>query len=113
MLNKGIYEFEGGIGFKFGMYSAAVSEKEAGCSISSLLKKMATEGESTMAILQYFFGGAVAYRVYKKLDHSDITIDVVADWMETIGDEKVLEIFNESIGMPKNSPAPMTQTGQI
>lgn len=110
MIGKTIYEYEG-FGFKFGMYASSITEKESGCSISSLIKKMGTEGEATTAILQYFYGGAVAYVAYKKLDIK-VTYDIVADWLETLGDAESARIFNESLGVPKNSEAPK-ETGQM
>jgi len=109
MIGKTIYEYEG-FGFKFGMYASAVSEKLCGTNISGLLKKMGTEGESTEAILQYFYGAAVAYEKYKKTGR-ELDLSDVADMLEKIGDAESVRIFNDSLGVPKNSEAPM-ETGQ-
>lgn len=109
MIGKTIYEYEG-FGFKFGMYASSVTEKVSGTSISGLIKRMSIEGEATQAILQYFYGGAVAYEKHKK-SGKEIDISDVADMLETIGDAESVRIFNESLGVPKNSEAP-TQTGQ-
>lgn len=101
---KNIYEFDG-FGFKFGMYASAITQKVSGTNIGGLLKKMASEGESEMAILHYFYGGAVAYEEHKKTGR-EVTISDVADMLETIGDAEALKIFNESLGVPKNLKAP-------
>ena len=108
MIGKTIYEYDG-FGFKFGMYASAIIQKESGTSISVLIKRMGIEGEATQAILQYFYGGAVAYFAHKKIEKK-VTIDEVADWLEQIGDSESVRIFNESLGVPKNSEAPMTET---
>lgn len=110
MIGRAIYEFDG-FGFKFGMYSSSVTEKESGCGISGLLKKMNTEGEATTAILQYFYGGAVAYVAYKKLPIT-VTLDLVADWIDIIGEAEAARILTDSLTFPKNSEAPK-ETGQI
>ena len=109
MLEKKIYEFEG-FGFKFGMYASAITQKVSGTNIGGLIKKMSSEGESEMAILHYFYGGAVAYEEHKKTGR-EVSVSDVADMLETIGDAKALEIFNESLGVPKNLEAPQ-KTGQ-
>ena len=108
MIGKTIYEYEG-FGFKFGMYASSVSEKISGTSITGLIKRMSVEGEATTAILQYFYGGAVAYELSKKSGRV-IELSDVADMLEKIGDEESARIFNESLGVPKNSEAP-TQAG--
>lgn len=109
MIGKTIYEYDG-FGFKFGMYASSVSEKISGTNITGLIKRMSVEGEGTTSILQYFYGGAVAYEAWKK-SGKVIELSDVADMLEKIGDEESARIFNESLGVPKNSEAP-TQTGQ-
>ena len=107
MIGKTIYEYDG-FGFKFGMYASAIIEKESGTSISGLIKRMNIEGEATLAILQYFYGGAVAYEAHKKSGRT-VTMDEVADMIEKIGDQESVRIFNESLGVPKNLEAPKTE----
>jgi len=109
MIGKTIYEYEG-FGFKFGMYASSITEKVSGTSITGLIKRMGTEGESTQAILHYFYGAAVAYEKWKKTGR-ELELSDVADMIETIGEEESVRVFNESLGVPKNSEAP-TQTGQ-
>ena len=104
MIGKSVYEFDG-FGFKFGMYSLAITEKESGTNLSGLIKKMGIEGESTTAILQYFYGAAVSYEKWKK-SGKEVSLSDVADMIEQIGDEESVRIFNESLGVPKNSEAP-------
>lgn len=109
MIGKTIYEYEG-FGFKFGMYASSITEKVSKTNISGLIKRMSIEGEATEAILQYFYGAAVAYEKFKKTGR-EIELHEVADMLEQIGDAESVRIFNESLGVPKNSEAP-TQTGQ-
>jgi len=110
MQKKTIFEFDG-FGFKFGMHSAALVEKSSGTSITGLLKKMNTEGESVTAILQYFQAAAHAFNAHKGIDKIPTDAEV-SDYLETIGEEKASEILSESFGMPKNSEAPKMETGQ-
>lgn len=107
---KSVYEYEG-FGFKFGMYASSISEQISGTSISGLIKRMADEGQTTTAILHYFYGAAVAYEESKK-SGKEVTLSDVADMIETMGDEEANRVFSESIGLPKNLEAPMEETGQ-
>ncbi len=102
-----IFEKEG---FKFGMYASAISQKIAGCSLGELFKRMQVESEASLALLHYFYGGAVAFNESKGLPAPNI--DHVGDMIESIGIEKAMSIFNESLQMPKNSEAPK-ETGQM
>lgn len=106
MVEKGIFEFEiegKKIGFKFGMYAAAITQKESGSSIIDLFKVMAQGNDGGVALLQYFYGGAVAYATNKKLPIP--TIDEVGDWIELIGWDESLKVYSESIKtyIPKNA----------
>ncbi len=106
MVEKGIFEFEiegKKIGFKFGMYAAAITQKESGSSIVDLFKVMALGSDGGVALLQYFYGGAVAYASNKKLPVP--TIDEVGDWIEAIGWDESLRVYSESIKIyiPKNA----------
>lgn len=109
MIGKTIYEYDG-FGFKFGMYATSVTEKISGTSISGLIKRMNEEGELTTSLLQYFYGGAVAYDKHKKIERT-LELSDIADFLETIGDAESARIFNESLGVPKNLEAPK-ETGQ-
>ncbi len=102
-----VFEFDG-IGFKFGLYASAITEKESGCSISKVIEGMG-KGE-ILPILQYFYGAAVAYNKSKK--GKDLSIDEVSDLIEKIGLDKAMQVLTESLQMPKNSEAPK-ETGQI
>jgi hypothetical protein len=112
MHGKGIFEFEidgQKIGFKFGMYAAAITEKMAGCQIMELFQRIhgsklvyddkgnitgreLLPGLGTISLLQYFYGGAVAYTKNDKL-----SIDDVADQLDLIGLEKAFVVFSESV----------------
>jgi hypothetical protein len=105
-----IFEFEG-FGFKFGLYASAITQKEAGCSISELFKRMQSESDTTLALLHYFYGAAVSYNESKGIKDK-LSLDSVGDLLEKIGLEKAMEVFNESLRLPKNSEAPK-ETGQI
>lgn len=104
-----IFEFEG-FGFKFGMYATAITQKEAGCSLSEIFKKMGNEADATLSLLHYFYGAAVSYNEFKGL--SKPSLSSVGDCIEKIGFDKAMEVFNQSLQMPKNSEAPK-ETGQI
>ncbi len=98
MVEKGIFEFEVDgkkVGFKFGMYAAAITQKESGSSIIDLFKIMAQGNDGGVALLQYFYGGAVSYATNKKLTIP--TIDEVGDWIEVIGWDESLKVYSESI----------------
>jgi len=109
MLNKTIYEFDG-FGFKFGMYAGHIIEREFKTSVFGLVRRMNEDGQQTTALLQYFFAGAQAYEDFKKTG-KNLTLDEVAEFLEVIGETKAVEIFNESLALPKNSEAPK-ETGQ-
>ena len=104
MLGKGIYTFEVDgktIGFKFGMLASAYSEKEAGASISVIFEKITNQGgEATLSLLHYFYGAAVAWA--KSVKQEPPTIDQVSDYIDSIGVQKAIELFQDSIGAPKN-----------
>lgn len=104
MLNKTIYEFDG-FGFKFGMYASHIIESEFKTSVFGLVRKMNDDGQQTTALLQYFYAGAQAYEDYKKTGKK-LTLEEVSDFVEKIGDEKAVEIFNDSLKLPKNLEAP-------
>lgn len=111
MIGKTIFEYpEKGFGFKFGMYASSVTEKISGTSISGLIKRIATDGEGTTAILHYFYGAAVAFEKWKKTN-KEVGLEDVADMIEELGEVETARIFNESFGVPKNSTAPQ-ETGQ-
>lgn len=109
MVEKKLFEYEG-FGFKFGMYASSITENISGVGISGLIQKMNSEGGATTALLHHFYGAAVAYCETKGLDKP--TLLKVADWIEQLGVEETDKIFRESLGLPKNSEAPMTETGQ-
>jgi hypothetical protein len=112
MIGKGIFEFDVDgrkIGFKFGMYAAAITEKEAGCTITELFQRIhgfkplfdekgekvgqePIPGLSSISLLQYFYGGAVAYSRNEQL-----TVDEVGDMLDIIGIDKAYTTFSESI----------------
>jgi len=101
-----IFELEG-IGFKFGLYASAITEKEAGVSIGKVIEGMG-RGE-ILPILHYFYGASVAYNESK--GNPKVTIQDISDQLEKIGLEKAMNVLTESLQMPKNSEAPK-ETGQ-
>lgn len=112
MIGKGIFEREIGdrkVGFKFGTYAAGVSEQESGESIFQIFRKIESKESIVMSLLYYFYGGAVAY--CKKYNLEKPSIDEVADWLEELGLDVCMQIFNESLLQPKNVKAP-EKTGQ-
>ena len=101
-----IFEFED-IGFKFGLYASAITEKEAGRPISEVVGEMG-KGH-ILPILQYFYGAAAAYNESK--GKPKITMSDVSDAIEKIGLVKIMNVLQETLQMPKNSEAPK-ETGQ-
>jgi hypothetical protein len=113
MIGKGIYEEEINgetVGFKFGMYASAITEKIAGKSIFEVFKGIAAPMQEPL--LHYFYGGAKAYNEHKKID-KEISVSDVADWLEEMGADKWSKIYLASIQsyIPKNGTAPV-ETGQ-
>lgn len=105
MIGKGVFEYENGIGFKFGMRAAEATEKEAGVSIGEVLQKIVEQkGETTSSLLNYFYGGAIAYATSKSKDLPDK--ETVVEWMEEIGFTECIRVFAESTTQGKKSPNP-------
>jgi len=104
-----IFEFDG-FGFKFGIYSSAITQKVSGRTIGDLFKSMSDEHEVTLALIHYFYGAAVSYNESKGLKNN-VTLDSIGDLIEKIGFEKAMEVFRDSLQLPKNSEAPK-ETGQ-
>ena len=104
-----VFEFEG-FGFKFGPYAAAETQAVSGVSIGKLFEKMKSESDATLCLIHYFYGAAKAYNVSKGIK-TEVNLDSVGDLLEKIGFEKAMEVFTESLQMPKNSEAPK-ETGQ-
>jgi hypothetical protein len=126
MIGKGTFEYEIGadgakrkVGFKFGMYAAAITEKVAGCTMQEVLARIhgsryvvgeggkvveeKIEGMATLSLLHYFYGGAVAYSQDESISLSD-----VADIIEAIGEAEAYTAFAKSLEsyIPKNGQAP-------
>jgi hypothetical protein len=112
MIGKGVFEFDVNgdkVGFKFGMYAAAITEKESGMSISSLFGKFTTD-VSIEVLLYYFFGAYVSY--CKAHETKPVNISVFSDYLEEIGLEKLINLYTESLGVySKNGQAPK-ESGQ-
>lgn len=110
MIGKGIYEFEfegNKVGFKFGMYAAGITEREAKCTIVQLFENITTGNEPSLNLLYYFYGGAVAYNLNHKISQ-DINLDHVSDYISAIGYTEAMRIFSDSVKHyePKNEKAP-------
>jgi hypothetical protein len=119
MIGKGTFTFEVNgktIGFKFGMLASAFTEKESGKSISDIFQGITEgKGDSTMSLLHYFYGAALAFA--KSTKSEDPSIDDVSDWITEIGHRPALDMFQDSIKMPKapdspNLPLPEVSPGQ-
>jgi hypothetical protein len=112
MIGKGLFELQVDgktVGFKFGVYSAGISEKVSGLSIGNIFDNIKKEEGAMLAILHYFYGGAVVYAQNNKA--KEPTLDEVSDLIELIGLDECLRIFKESLAVPKNSEAPEAMTG--
>lgn len=110
MIGKGVFEVdvEGKvIGFKFGPFAGAMTEREAGGTPMSEVFERMTKGSIEMT-LYYFYGAHIAYCKTKSINPDDIV--TFGDTIEAIGIEKLTEIYNSSLGVyPKNDPAPQTE----
>jgi len=112
MIGKGEFEIEvkgDKVGFKFGMYASAVTERESGLTISQFFAKF--QGDVSIEMLLYYFYGAhVAYCKSKGLQPQNIV--EFGDTLEEIGLEKLLSLYTQSLGVySKNGQAPK-ETGQ-
>lgn len=105
-----IFEFEG-FGFKFGTYAAAETQAISGKSIGSLFAGMKDESSVMISLIHYFYGAAKSYNLHKGIN-KEINLDTIGDMIDKIGYEKAMQVITESLQMPKNSEAPMTETGQ-
>ena len=113
MIGKGIFEIEVGeetIGFEFGMYASMETEEIADMTIFEVFKKIANGRQKPL--LQYFYGGIVAYNHFRNIDKK-ITLGDVSRIIEKLGLEKSMDIYLKSIEsyIPKNGQAPKV-TGQ-
>jgi hypothetical protein len=119
MKTKGIFEFEiegRHRGFKFGTYAFAVACEEDNCTLDELFKRIGVgQGKpkvNLLALLNTFYGAAVAYAKGKKQD-VDFAVDDVSDWLDHLGVDKVYATLSDGLTqyVPKNSPPPM-ETGE-
>lgn len=107
MIGSGIFPIDDKRGFKFGMNAADITEQAAGRNIEGLLKGIIDKEPGRTSLLKkYFYGGAVSYARDNKVDVPDEWD--VGNWMQDIGTEKCLEIFNKSLATypSKNSDSP-------
>lgn len=122
---KKIFEFDK-IGFKFSMLARGITEREAGEPLGKILAGMLEvtqdengkqvfreNGNTTLATLRILHGGACAYAISKGL--KEPSIDQVADLIEEIPGEKILEMYSEALKsyIPKNvnAPEPIAEPG--
>lgn len=126
MQTNGVFEFkvEGKtIGFKFGMYAGALTERVAGCSIMELFQRIHGQkpifnekgevtgfekipGLSTLSLLQYYYGGAAAYA-----RDENLSLDEVSDMIAEIGEGNAATMFTESVRtyLPKKNEPEKTK----
>lgn len=109
MIGTGTFEEEidgKKVGFKFGMVAASITEQAAGGSIVQMFKEIAEKKNAITNILNYFYGGAVAYARKNKLDEP--STDDVAEMIESIGFERAMQIYWDSLKGPeiKNQSPP-------
>ncbi|HMJ67585.1 MAG TPA: hypothetical protein VK508_01755 [Cyclobacteriaceae bacterium] len=121
MFGKGIHEIEPGKrGFKFGTYAAGVTQRTTGKKITEVLAKMfdiekvegKEEGEDGFTLresantigylLAYFHGAACSYANSKGL--TEPTQSEVGDWIDDIGFQEAMKIYNESLKSPNVQP---------
>jgi hypothetical protein len=114
MIGSGVFKVtidEEEVGFHFGMLASAYTEQKAGMPIFKVFQHIAT-GHGSMQILQYFYGGAMAYKEFNETD-TNVTIASVSYWIERMGLEKTMEIYSASVQSPisKNGKAPKEEAG--
>ncbi len=103
-------------GFKFGMYASAITEKESGFGIFEVFKRIFNNpGETSLLVLNYMYGGAVAYAKAKKTDEPSVV--EVGEWMEEMGIERAMKVYTDSIAAYKdktlkNNPPPTMETAK-
>lgn len=116
---KGIYEFEiegQKHGFKFGTYAFSVAcEKEGDIDLNTLFKrcgfiykdkdgKAKADPAKMKSLLHLFYGAAVHYAEDND-QPAGFKVSTVSNWMDELGQEKLMEMINESFFSyePKNS----------
>lgn len=109
MIGKGIFEIQVNgqqVGFKFGMYASGIAERENGCSIYEIFRKISEGKEVTNCLLHYFYGGYVSYCASHKTEACSLSD--FSDLLEQIEPNELMRIYNESLESPKskNETAP-------
>jgi len=99
------------VGFRFGMLASSYTEQKAQKPIFKVFQEIAT-GRGSLAVLQYFYGGAVAYNEFNDIEEK-VTLAQVSEWIEEMGLEEAMRIYSESIKthLPKNGKAPKEEAG--
>ena len=115
---KGIFEFDvSGVkrGFKFGTYALSVAcEKEGDIDLNTLFKRCGfpykdekgnpkADKAKPKSLLSLFYGAAVHFA--EDNDQAiDFKVSSVANWMDEVGQEKLMSMINESFFpyVPKN-----------
>lgn len=95
------------VGFKCGTLAIGLACRESGSkTIEELIKKMA-DGD-IVTILALFYGSAVQY------GHKEVTMNLVSDWLEDMGEEKANEVTLKLLEWfkPKNTVAPQVGASQ-
>jgi hypothetical protein len=103
-------------GFRFGNYASSITEEKTGQKITETLSSMIkvndagvleTTQHTLKALNLYFYGGAVWYA---ELNNKPVPTPAhVAVWMEEIGDDEVVKIWQESLVIP-NAETPEKET---
>lgn len=114
MIGSGVFKVtidEEEIGFHFGMLASAYTEQKSGMPIFKVFQEIAS-GHGSMQILQYFYGGAMAYKEFNQTE-TVVTIATVSYWIEKMGLNKTMEIYAQSLSSPpsKNGKALKAEAG--
>lgn len=124
---KGVFEFEvSGVkrGFKFGTYAFSIAcEKEGDIDLNTLFKRVgfpykddkgnAKADKAKPKTLIHLFYGAAVHFAEDNEKPVDFKVSTVANWMDELGEEKLMPMINESFfsHIPKNSES-LAKTGE-
>jgi len=89
------------IGFRFGLLAQSFTEEISGVSINEIFQRIAS-GKNIQAMLFYYYGGIKAYNEYNGIS-KDLTIPMVSEIIEEIGEKKATEIYISSLAYFKTT----------
>lgn len=98
------------VGFKCGMLAIGIACRESGAtSIQDFLNRIVNQ--DLISLLALFYGSACQFSGKKA---PELTMDMVSDWMEEMGEENARKVTNVLLEYfkPKNDKAPKVGANQ-